>query len=146
MGEAGDDTLMGGAGRDTLMGGAGNDIIMGGEENDRIVGGAGHDDLTGGGGSDTFVFGPLDGVGDDKIVDFETGADGDKIDLSAFDIDADDLVEKISIRGESVIIDLTDFGGGLISLQDEVDTAGDIMTALVADLNDDAGADDLFIL
>ena len=46
---------------------------------DTINGGEGHDDLTGGAGNDTFVFSPLDGVGDDKIVDFR-GADNNEDD------------------------------------------------------------------
>ena len=90
MGEAGDDMLIGGTGDDKLEGGDGNDEIEGGEGADTIVGGAGHDVLTGGvAGSagtpgtlgtpdaveDIFVFSPLDGVGDDKIVDFTINAD-----------------------------------------------------------------------
>ena len=96
-GGGGNDTLDGGDGNDTLYGGAGRDVIDGEGGNDRIAGGAGdNDDLTGGTGENTFVFAP--GDGDDIINDF-TVAD-DKIDLTAFDLDADDLAEMIDIRGQ----------------------------------------------
>ena len=150
MGEGGNDELTGDAGRDTLMGGAGNDEIDGGAENDKIVGGAGHDDLTGGTGADTFVFSPADGTGDDKIVDFTvdtTNVPGsDKIDLTAFGLDEDGLEDiiddNLSTRGQSVIVDLTEVGGGLITLQTASETAAD---ALLTTLQG-TGGDDFFII
>ncbi|WP_341989142.1 calcium-binding protein [Azorhizobium sp. AG788] len=93
------DTLYGGAGLDVLMGGAGRDYLRGGEGNDALLGGDGHDSLRGGGGddrleggwgndylvggtgADTFVFDALNSSRD-RILDFQAGADGDKIELS----------------------------------------------------------------
>ena len=57
---------------------------------DRMVGGAGRDGMTGGGGADTFVFSPDDGNSHDIIGDFDVDEE-DRIDLKAFDLDADDL-------------------------------------------------------
>ena len=133
-GGGGNDTLTGGdegitGAGDTLYGGAGRDTLSGGDGNDTLDGGAGDDDLTGGGGSDTFVFAP--GHGDDVIID--AIADTEKIDLSAFDLDADTLVELISVRSGRVQIDLRDVGGGTIEL-----AANAALTALDSDATLDA--------
>ena len=119
-GEAGRDTLNGDAGADMLMGGAGNDDLNGGADADTLIGGAGNDDLDGGAGIDTFVFAP--GNGDDVIVDdtdaFDaTATTGDKIDLSAFNIRAADLAGLISLRVGNAVINLSDYGGGTITIQ-----------------------------
>ena len=147
-GIGGDDILTGNAGNDMLIGNAGGDVIDGMDGDDTINGGEGHDDLTGGAGNDTFVFSPLDGVGDDKIVDFR-GADNneaDRIDLTAFKINErvlDDIIEdNLSVRGESVIVDLTGIGGGLISLQSNTPEGA---VALLTDLQG-TGGDDYFII
>ena len=86
-----------------------------------LNGGAGDDELigcTGGHDADTFVFAP--GHGDDIISDFEVGTD--RIDLSAFELDAEDLAGMISLRGTGdnirAIIDLRSVGGGTIELAD----------------------------
>ena len=116
--EIGDDMLNGGTGNDTLNGGAGDDTL---------VGGAGDDDLTGGAGTDTFVFAP--GNGDDVITADFTSATGtitsfsstatvDKIDLSAFGIKEGDMAGLISTRAGNTVIDLSDYGGGTITIQD----------------------------
>ena len=153
-GLGGNDTLIGADGNDTLMGGDGHDRTMtGGAGNDRLVGGAGNDQMTGDAGTDTFVFGP--GHGDDIINDL-TVAD-DRIDLSAFGLDADDLVGMISVRGTGtnayVRIDLTSVGGGTIELAGVTDvddlevTGGD--TADMIDTLSVFNADDgtgIFIL
>ena len=98
-GDAGDDTLYGGNGQNTLYGGADNDVLYGGVDvdtldggagDDRLEGGAAGDILTGGTGRDTFVL-AVDSLAEaafttpvyDRITDFETGADGDIIDLAA---------------------------------------------------------------
>ena len=123
MGNSGDDTLTGDTGADTLMGGDGHDTIMGLAGNDRIVGGAGDDVMTGGDGDDIFVFSPADGVGDDTVVDADIDPQNDKIDLSAFKLterEEKTLMENISVVGENIRIDLSDFGGGTITLQDEI--------------------------
>ena len=118
MGRGGDDTLYGGpdGGDDRMYGENGNDRIYGGTGNDTIYGGAGDDALSGGADDDTFVFAP--GSGDDTITDFTDG--DDKIDLSAFaDIaSVDDL--SMDQREGNIVIDLSNQGGGSITLQDFV--------------------------
>ena len=128
-GGAGKDTLNGGAGSDTLSGGAGDDTLDGGTGADTINGGAGDDDLSGGGGNDTFVFSPMDGAGDsDTILDW---ADGDRIDLSAFELTPEQVIGAIQLRGTptdgQVVINLTEFGGGRVTITDlsDLDTLDD---------------------
>ena len=119
-GEAGNDTLNGGDNDDMLMGGAGNDILNGDAANDTLDGGAGNDDLNGGAGNDTFVFSP--GNGDDVIAaDPGFAAADDRIDLRAFNLDADDLVGLMSVRAGNTVINLGDHGGGTITIQDIAD-------------------------
>ena len=145
-GGAGDDTLLGGADRDklygdgdkdTLDGGAGADELQGGDGADRLIGGSGDDDLYGNdvaGNADSdidiFVFSPKDGSGNDIIIGFEGGADAtvvDRIDLSAYNLRASDLVPLIEARGSGssarIEIDLTGHGGGRIELRglDDID-------------------------
>ncbi|MCY4283227.1 MAG: hypothetical protein OXE03_09975 [Gammaproteobacteria bacterium] len=74
-----------------------------------------------------FIFAP--GHGSDVIVDFApdgggstpdgTGTGGDKIDLSAFDLTADELKAPgvISVRAGNIIINLEGHSGGRITLQ-----------------------------
>ena len=69
--------LLGNASANVLTGNAGNDTLMGRE---------GKDFLSGGAGADRFVFTDLS---KDTILDFDSGVD--KIDLSAFNIDASDV-------------------------------------------------------
>ena len=118
------------AGNDMLNGGAGNDTLNGGAGNDTLVGGAGDDDLNGGAGVDTFVFAP--GHGDDVITGFtdidsasppgnDTDGTYDRIDLSAFNIESGDLAGLISIRAGNTVINLEDYGGGTITIQDNID-------------------------
>ena len=121
-GLGGDDTLSGGDADDTLYGGSGRDMLSGGAGEDTLDGGTGPDELSGGTDNDTFIFAP--GHGDDIINDF---ADGDQIDLSAFNLDADDLIPLIGIRGDGadgtarVVIDLRSVGGGSIEITDQTD-------------------------
>ena len=124
----GDDTLTGGGGEDMLSGDAGDDTLAGGADNDTINGGAGDDILTGDGGTDIFVFSPMDGAYSDDITDFIVA--DDKIDLSAFDLTAEQVKAAISIRGDSAVINLEAYGGGRITLQnvgdlDSLDTETD---------------------
>ena len=124
--DAGNDTMYGGAGNDKLYGGAGNDTLNGGPGNDDLQGDAVAGTNTG---ADVFVFAPGD-TGSDVIVDLSAtdgvaltdGTDsangaGDKIDLSAFDIDADDLPNLLSDRGDNVILNLEAYGGGRVTIQ-----------------------------
>ena len=128
-GNGGNDTLMGGAGEDVLNGGAGEDVLMGGDGDDTLNGGAGADTLNGGSGDDdlsggtegdTFVFSTADSGDSDAILDWETG---DKIDLSAFGLTEEQVIGAITLRGPAgdgayVVINLTEFGGGRITIDD----------------------------
>ena len=125
-GNAGNDTLTGGNGADTLMGGDGRDTLNGVDGTNTLNGGAGDDEMTAGNGDDTFVFSPEDGDGDDIINGFAVTAD--RIDLSAFELEAEDLADLISVRGGAVRIDLRSVGGGTIELNgvtsvDDLDSA-----------------------
>ena len=136
-GGAGNDVITGGAGNDMLMGGSGRDTLIGGDGGDTLTGGSGDDDLTGGSGADTFVFTAEDKSDVDTILGFShTGdggsAEGDMINLKAFDIDEDELAGVISARGTGdnarVVIDLSSFGGGDIVLDGLTSTTG-LLTA-----------------
>ncbi|MFI3217332.1 MAG: type I secretion C-terminal target domain-containing protein [Methylococcales bacterium] len=90
IGNATNDKLSGLAGNDTLDGALGNDVLNGGVGNDVLIGGAGKDKLTGGAGADTFKFASSNEStfwSMDTITDFKH-AQGDKIDLSAIDSNA----------------------------------------------------------
>jgi serralysin len=95
-GSSSNDTLIGDGGSNVLHGGAGNDTLNGGAGNDFIYGDIGNDTLNGGAGADVFVFQDLS---NDTIRDFQTGLD--KIDLSAFQIDA----TAIKIDGNNLFAD-----------------------------------------
>ena len=160
--DTGLDAIANDAGDDTMYGNAGNDDIFGGTGNDTLVGGAGDDDLTGGDGVDTFVFGP--GDGSDVIIDIQIGGNaaeeitnrtgnGDYIDLTAFGIRLGDLMDLLSERASNVIVNLEDYGGGRITIQDT--TIAELSTDDFALIHNDAngamdgiggGADGLFIL
>jgi len=99
FGEQGNDLLFGGTENDRFFGGTGNDTIDGGADDDEIFGGAGFDTIIGGSGNDqmagnfnadTFVF--TNGFGQDVITDFA----------------ANNVFERIDLRGVSAITDLAD--------------------------------------
>jgi len=113
LGGAGDDTLNGSDGNDKLLGKRGDDILSGGEGDDHLKGGAGDDTLAGGAGADTFVYGI--GDGDDVIEDFADGED--MIDLSAFSGIGGFGDLTVTGTGNDVRIDLSEYGGGTITLQ-----------------------------
>ncbi len=154
-GDAGNDTIQGDVSADGTVQTGADDILKGFAGNDTIHGNGGADEIDGGAGDDTlmgdspnngnttpgdvFIFAP--GHGSDVIVDFApdgggstpdgTGTGGDKIDLSAFDLTADDLKAPgvISVRAGNIIINLEGHGGGRITLQgltdlDVLDTQG----------------------
>ena len=116
----GNDLVRGSEGDDRLSGGAGNDTLEGGEGADTLWGGTGDDSLSGGEGADSFAFGA--GDGNDTISDFDTEVD--LIDLRTVSgIDSfDDLA--ITQSGNDAVIDLTETGGGQITLEDV--TANDL--------------------
>ena len=131
--DAGDDMMHGGPGNDKLYGGAGSDTLNGGPGDDDLQGDAVVGANTA---ADTFVFTP-DGMGSDVILDFSNDAGialtlgtdtadglGDKIDLSAFNIDADDLPGLLSERAGSVILNLEEYGGGRVTIQGGVTLDG----------------------
>ena len=84
--------------------------------NDYIVGGAGWDFLSGGPGRDIFVFTPKTAGDLDLIMDFTKGED--RISLMSFDgIESfEDLT--ISNVNNNLVIDLEEYGEGLIGLSD----------------------------
>jgi len=73
-------------GKNYLNGGAGADTLLGGAGDDTLEGGAGADLLTGGNGSDRFVF-KFVADSSKNAADTITDFSGDKIDLSAIDLD-----------------------------------------------------------
>ena len=86
----------------------------------------------------------MDGAGDsDAILDW---AVGDKIDLSAFDLTAEQVIGAITLRGAGdeayAVINLTEFGGGRITIDDlnDLDTLdvaeNDLDTADVDETSD----------
>lgn len=85
----GDDLLNGGDESDYLSGGRGDDILLGGDEDDRLYGGAGADTMTGGDDADTFIYDAASADGSRDLIRQFNRADGDRVDLSAIDADAD---------------------------------------------------------
>ena len=94
--------------------------MYGGEDKDTLNGGEGDDLMDGGPGADTFVFEP--GNGNDYIMDFTSGED--MIDLSAFDgIPSGNISDIITDDGDNAVINLSNFGGGTITLLGVGDSA-----------------------
>ena len=122
QGDTGDDTISGAGGNDTLYGKQGSDTLYGdhvetsirtdgGDE--PLDGGAGDDTMWGGAGDDTFVF--QASHGNDTIKDFTNGED--TIDLTQITgITAFDNL-TITADGTTAVIDLSDYGGGEIRLE-----------------------------
>ena len=113
FGGEGDDALNGSDGNDYLIGGEGADTLEGSAGDDWLSGGTGDDTLTGGEGADIFAY--QAGQGSDRITDFTDGEDA--IRLGSFDGIAG--FEDLTIRqvGANVTIDLSDQGGGTITLE-----------------------------
>ena len=129
-----DDVRFGDADEDDL-----DDSLDGGLGDDTLIGGEGNDTLTGGDGGDTFKFGA--GHGDDTITDFDVA--NDVIDLGGLTahLTPELLLANItdlpdsdnSGTADGVTIDLTDFGGGTLTLEGV--TKADLMDG--TDLNSD---------
>jgi Ca2+-binding RTX toxin-like protein len=99
-------TLDGGAGDDILVGGAGDDVLLGGDGDDVLVGGPGNDVLDGGAGDNVVIAG-FAGAGDFAVAGFDAGAgSGDRVDVSAFGVSFDWLMDHASEAGGDVILDL----------------------------------------
>jgi Ca2+-binding RTX toxin-like protein len=91
-------TLDGGAGDDVLVGSAGNDELLGGDGDDIILGNGGLDTADGGAGDDLFIA----GLGDS--LDIRGFADGDRLDLLAFDTTFDALLAgSIELNGDTIL-------------------------------------------
>jgi peroxidase len=100
----GDDKLVGEAGNDILFGGAGKDEIKGDDGNDVLIGGEGVDSLFSGKGNDIFVV--TQGSGRDVARDFDKRAD--KIDVSAYGWDWDDVRGHLKQVGNHLALDFGD--------------------------------------
>ena len=136
-------------GNDMMYGDAGNDTINGGAGDDIINGGAGDDDLQGGAGIDTFVFSP--GNGSDVIISIQVAptaatenadrsGDGDYIDLTAFGIKAGDVEGLLMERAGNVVVNLEDYGGGRITIQDQTIAGLTATSGIALVRNDTNGA------
>jgi len=79
-------TITTGKGDDLIIGGAGDDTINAGNGTNTIIGGGGKDIMTGGTGVDTYLYNFVtdsQGTKVDVITNFQVGAGGDVIDVSA---------------------------------------------------------------
>ncbi|MCB1562505.1 MAG: type I secretion C-terminal target domain-containing protein [Alphaproteobacteria bacterium] len=92
-------------GNDTLDGGAGNDIMYGEAGDDTLLVGEGMDQIYGGSGADLIRYTFFDALVD-TIYGFETGVDGDTLDLSLILEGYDALTDAISD-----FVQLVDNGG-----------------------------------
>ena len=116
-----------------------DDSLDGGVGDDTLYGGEGNDTLTGGDGADVFIIGA--GHGNDTITDFDV--DDDTIDISGLGtlVTPAGLLASITDlpdadndgTADGVTIDLTGFGGGVITLEGV--TRSDLMSG--NDLNMD---------
>ena len=107
------------------------EIFLGG---DHLWGGTSDDTMTGGGGADTFMF--WEGHGNDRITDFNIA--DDKIDLTWFDnaIIWSDLQAAMRDENGSTVIDLSQWGGGTVTLEGVTISE---LTAEMFDLPDGSG-------
>jgi len=133
IGSAGEDRIRGGLGDDTLNGQGGDDVIEGGLGRDLLTGGAGGDRLIGGFGADRFVYVSLGDFATGEIVADFSRAEGDRIDFSALDANANALGDQaFSFIGAAAF---TGVAGQLRSAT----TSGD--STLMGDVNGDGVAD-----
>ncbi len=128
----GDVTIIGGNGDDVLWGNDGNDIINGGQGNDNIDGAAGDDILIvgegadkifGRGGSDQIVYTFFDDFVD-TLGDFETGIDGDILNLT-------DILEGFDPLSDAIsdFVQLVDHGADTeLHVNADGDLGGDFTT------------------
>ncbi|MEX0340858.1 MAG: hypothetical protein AB3N11_17685 [Arenibacterium sp.] len=123
-GNLGADRLYGGSASDQLKGGKGKDVLFGGAGRDKLIGGNGADTLTGGAGGDRFVF--KDGDRRDKIMDFDVGQRGEKINLKK--------VTAITDFADLINNHATDSAGRVV-IDDNDQTKIVLMGVSVADLS-----------
>ena len=125
-----------------FTGTAAADVIAGGAGDDVLAGGVGNDYVSGGAGADTFLFRELAEIaGDgarDRIRDF-SGAQGDVIDFSQVDFDADVAgVQHLTFIGSAAF---TGAGGSDYELQVITPAQPGAATRVSIDLDNDAVAD-----
>jgi len=137
QGGAGNDVLTGGKGLNILNGGSGNDVLHGGDGTNFLDGGSGTDTLYSGTGANTFIIDASVVVGSPNIVTIQGYHAGDKIDLSAFPLSAQDIAANIISDGNQ---------GSIIQLLngDEVIVAGVAPATLINNLENQGASD--FIL
>ena len=120
-------TLTGTRGADTIVGSAGDDVITGNQGNDVLFGMAG---------ADTFDYNRLtNGNGTDTIMDFETGAGGDVIDLSDLLVGYESGTSDLA---DFIIVDTVSETDDTLALR--IDTDG------VSDVNSDPFSPNLTIV
>ncbi len=108
--------LKGGAQDDVITGTSATDRIDGYEGSDTLNGGAGNDTLNGGSGNDTYSFGYGDGI--DRIYDYDTNMNLDKVSFNASvnpgDVEAvrngDDL--ELHLTGSADVLVLSNWYAG----------------------------------
>jgi Ca2+-binding RTX toxin-like protein len=141
FGGSDDDVLQGGNQADRLYGGTGNDDLYGGNQDDLLFGGGGADELYGGDGVDS-LYGDggsdwLDGgSGSDSLMG---GADDDVLvwDVTDLRIDGGDGNDKLLVLAGD--LDLTSFGGTLVSLESVdllTDSGANTLSLAAADVLD----------
>ncbi|MCY4488575.1 MAG: hypothetical protein OXF11_15895 [Deltaproteobacteria bacterium] len=94
------------------IGTPGDDVAVMGDGHNLLYGGGGTNTLTGGGGLDTFLVDSQHGTS--TITDFVSGED--RIDVSLLDIRTFRQL-TIEADGDDAVIDLTQYGGGTLRLQ-----------------------------
>lgn len=115
-----------------------NDILRGESGDDVLYGGYGDDTLTGGSGMDTFLFKALD-FSIDTITDFETGLEGDNLNLTDLLVGYDAVTSAIAD-----FVQLTDQGGDTVVAVNADGTGNDyVEIAVIQGGVGGAGAQDL---
>ncbi|WP_299622162.1 calcium-binding protein [Pelagibius sp.] len=130
-GGLGGDLLDGGGSHDLLLAGAGDDTVLGGGGRDTLAGGLGDDVISGGNGRDVFSFSLAENQGDDLILDFKTGNNGDRLEIADLvdenddgKIDVDDLDDGAhSVTGTADAVVITFDNGARVTL-DGIDGSG----------------------
>jgi Ca2+-binding RTX toxin-like protein len=148
--------LTGNSGDNVLNGLAGNDTVLGGGGDDTIIGGLGSDLMTGGAGADTFVIlaesvysskAPAGRILEiDQVHDLNK-AEGDKLDLSAIDADANTtgdqafhLVSAFTKHGGEMTLAYTASSSiTLLSLDVDGDGKADYQMKITGDVHLDSG-------
>lgn len=139
----GNDRIIGNAEDNTIIGGRGDDNISGEDGLDRLIGGHGNDTLMGGNGADIFVYESVkDGL--DEIIDFQTGSNGDAIELSEFFPKSHDLQGKAFEEGA---IKAAQYGSDTyLSIATSSDLSADFYTfAVLKDTQSSSLTEDNFI-